>query len=540
MIISEVVIPKMFTAYAEDMKYLGNGLHQIQYFCEECDQAFASAWGKLPNSMSWYERGKYFYCPYCGTQHGSHVAYIKHGEKVPYKTRLTLKTYKDLVLLEIYCDTVKFDDLFSVRGGKYKEVFRFDISKQIVTFSRFENGKCEFESLEIGNPFELDIFSKSILGFFQPNSLGNSDQKGELNGILKELRETVHGMLEKRLKYKIPSMYVSPGQRYGTFLLPIFNIAFRIAFPDAPNLPIEYREAPGTLKNFWAMQMIESHEYMADVMKLTRRKTDCTTALVTVKGLPNKAAVRQAVGQNIFEVDRVKAAFDLCKNYDYAIRLHAGLKALSTKSHIHSYQDLCAFLASMLPTYGERGIVQIVETVDGEDLWDCVQLYRQLSPENQEAISLEHVKVKALHDWMAKKHRRQSHKNQKFNVPDHIVKRLSMQTNRLKFFLPKESIELLEAGAELHNCVATYGTAMKDNSKWIVLVADDSGRLAACLEIQGKKLVQAKTDKNRLVANDSKLNADVLVWAKEANLEIKTTDVKLTEQAIINAQALVI
>ena len=59
-----------------------------------------------------------------------------------------------------------------------------------------------------------------------------------------------------------------------------------------------------------------------------------------------------------------------------------------------------------------------------------------------------------------------------------------MQKDRMKFFLPKESLELLEAGTELHNCVASYGSDMKDNSKWIVLVADDKGKLAACLEVR--------------------------------------------------------
>jgi hypothetical protein len=107
-----------------------------------------------------------------------------------------------------------------------------------------------------------------------------------------------------------------------------------------------------------------------------------------------------------------------------------------------------------------------------------------------------------------------------------------MQKEALKFFLPKESMELLEAGAKLHNCVASYGNAMKDHKKWIVLVADDKGKLAACLEVVGSKLVQAKLPNNRRVFNDTKLNADVIAWAIEANLEIDTDDVKLTSEEL--------
>jgi len=516
MIIASVTIPKMFTAYAHDMGYLDNGLHQYQYFCEECDQAFAAAWGKLPNSMSWYERGKYFHCPYCGTMHGPHVAYIKIGEKAPYKIRLTLKTYKNLVIFELYGDTVMFNDVFKVRGGKYKEVFRFDIAKQAATFSRLENGNEE--RVEIGNPFELEWLSKSILGFFTPRSLASVSQKRELNHILKSLRESVHGMLEKRLGHKVKSMFVSPGQHYGAFLLPIFNVAYRLGMPDSPNLPVEYREPQKSIKNLWHGHMITDTEWAAEVLRLTRKKMDTTTALITVKNLPNTAAVRRAIAQNIFEVETVRMAFDLCCNYDYAVNLHTAIRKTPANR-----KELFEFLRNMLPIYGEAGLIQIVELA--EVLKDCFELYQQLNEQNRRAILEEKVRIRDLHDWMAKRHRRQSHKNLTFSVPDHIVRRLSMQTNRLKFFLPKESVELIDAGVELHNCVASYGRAMLDNTKWIVLVSDDNGRLAACLEIEGRNLVQAKIDKNRPVAGNPKLNAEVLSWAKEANLKIETADI---------------
>ncbi len=108
-----------------------------------------------------------------------------------------------------------------------------------------------------------------------------------------------------------------------------------------------------------------------------------------------------------------------------------------------------------------------------------------------------------------------------------------MQTDRLKFFMPKESMELLEAGMTLHNCVASYGSAMKDNSSWVVLVADDKGKLSACLEVQGRKLVQAKIDKNKLAANDPKLNSEILAWAKGAGLQIKTGDLKIEDTELV-------
>lgn len=536
MIIAELVIPQMFTAYAEDMKYLSNGLHQFQYFCEECDQAFASAWGRIPGSMSMYERGTYFNCPYCGKRHGDNVAYVNRNEVTPNKVRLAVKAYKSSVIFEINCDSVYFDDLFSVRAKRYKETFKFDLSKQIVTFSKTQ-GKNKADVVEIGNPFDLSLLQgTSILRFFLPNSLANTKQKAALSSIIKTLRETVQGMLEKRLCHKVKSMFVSPGQRHGSFLHPIFNIAYRVRYPDALNLTAIYRETPRNIEYYWGDQMIIASDSMYSAIELTRPERNIIDAMITLAELPDKTTVRRILTESIFNIGKLGNAFEICSNYDYAIRLYDGFKKLTFSRYDHIVKPLIEFLKALLPVYGEAGVVQLVEFAFEVDLKDCVNLYNQLNEENRRAIVDEKVKIKDLHDWMAKRHRIQNHVNLRFNVPDHIVKRLSMQKDKLKFFLPQESLELLEAGAELHNCVASYGTAVKNNRKWIVLVASDNGRLSACIEVVGKEVVQAKIDRNKPVHTDVKLNAEIVTWAKEANLAIKTSDVKIiSENAIVSA-----
>ena len=529
MLIAEVVIPQMFTAYAEDLGYLENGLHHYQYFCEECDQAFTSAWGRLPRAISYYERGNRFYCPYCGKVHEKHAVCVKRKVQVPNKVRLSVKTYKDVIVLEVTSKTVEFQNLLRVFESSRKETFRFNISKQSVTFSRHNNGS-EIESTEIGNPFKLEVFSKSILEYFQPYGLANSLQKAELSRILKVLREAVHGKLEKHLGHKVSSMFVSPGQYHGTFLLQIFNIAYRMLFPDAPNLPATYRQSLDTIQQYWRAKMIREYGFMDDiVILLKQQKTDFITAMTAVSSLPNTPVIRRILDGQPFEIGLLTEAFALCQNYDYAIRMFAGFKGIDP-AQVYANGDMLQFLRAMTPVYGEVGIVRLVENAKEFNLWDCIRLYQQLNDGNRQALKTQRVKLGGLHDWMARRHRLQTHKNLKFNVPEHIVRRLSMQKDRLKFFLPGESIELLEAGAKLHNCVASYGQAMKDNTKWVVLVADDKGKLAACLEVEGKQLVQAKVDKNKPVSDDAKLNAEVLAWALGAKLEIKTNDLKvLTE-----------
>lgn len=540
MLIAEVIIPQMFSAYAEDLEYLHNGLHHFQYFCEECDQAFCSAWGRVPGSYNSYERGSRFICPYCGHHHYENVVYIKRDVPAPNKIRLAVKKYKDVVSFEVSSETVVFTDYLHLGANRnHKEVFRFDIAKQRVTFTVDHKRCVNREPIEIGNPFKLEMFD-SLLRYFLPCSLANSKQRSDLNNILKVLRETVHRKLEKHLKHKVSSMFVNHGTHYGTFLLPIFNIAYRVSCPDAPNLPAEYRESPEEIRNFWKHKMLSnplnnetySCNSMDQIIAKTRRKKDFITAMISTLQLPNKTSVRRVLGEDPFSVNILVESFNQCENYDYAIRVYEGLKILAKDKRLRwsINENLFQFLNEMKLIYGEIGIVRLIEGYEEMQLWDCVTLLQQLNPENKEALKDGTVRLRDLHDWMSLRHKKQTHKNLKFDVPNHIIKRLSMQTDRLKFFMPKESLELLEAGHTLHNCVASYGQAMKDNSKWIVLVADDKGKLAVCLEIKGNELIQAKTNSNKSVSGDKELNRAVIAWAKEANLEIKTKDIYLKDE----------
>jgi hypothetical protein len=101
-----------------------------------------------------------------------------------------------------------------------------------------------------------------------------------------------------------------------------------------------------------------------------------------------------------------------------------------------------------------------------------------------------------------------------------------MQKDLVKFFLPETSLELKNAGADLHNCVYSYAGRMVSGKLQIVLVADDKGRLAACLEIQNDILVQAKLRYNRPVRENSAINAEVVEWAERTGLKIGTSDVR--------------
>lgn len=547
-LIAELAIPKMFTSFANDRDYLKeNGLHHKQYYCNECDQLFAVAWGMIQGSMNYSERGSHFSCPYCGTVHHKNVALLKHKEVAPDQMRLVIKEYRTSVTLEVSCRTMRFTNYLTVDFEKnYKECFRFDIKEQTATFTRKSRSDPDI-SYEIGNPYEInilgEIFHRSILLYFQPFSVVNSNDKTKLNELLKTLRDTVQRKLEKRLGYKVSSMFVSSGQYYGTFLLPILNIAYRLACPDAPNLPPVYREPPSKIQDFWTNNLIKDFRYMERVIAATKKKKPFISALIEATQLPDKPFVRHSLLKDPFSFNLFTKSFSACQNYDHAIQMYEGLATLflsTQQTHIENYwKDLWLFLNEMKQFYGEPGIVRLVSEHKELQTRDCITLYNQLSPVNKQALVDEKVKLKDLHDWMSWRHKKQNHRNIQFSVPDHVVKRLSMQKDRLQFFLPKESIQLLEAGHTLHNCVASYGSHMKNNEKWIVLVADDKGKLMACLEIKGNELLQAKLDQNLPVSRNPDVNNEILAWAQKAGLKIKTSDVKTPKKEKVRAEVMI-
>ena len=138
--------------------------------------------------------------------------------------------------------------------------------------------------------------------------------------------------------------------------------------------------------------------------------------------------------------------------------------------------------------------------------------------------------VKNIHDELTELLNRQKHKDYELNVPDYIINRLQMQKDRLKFFLPSTHYQLRDAGKELHNCVGSYAARVASGEEYIVLTADDKGKLLVCMEVKNSRIVQAKLYGNKPVYSDDALNAEVIEWAKATGLKIDTYDIRQPEK----------
>lgn len=552
MLINALRIPALFTCLAAEVGDLEYRVRHCQYYCVECGQTFAAAWRPIPLSNGYFEGG-YFICPRCGVTHHRNAINVETYENVPVNMVLKVKEYKTSVILEVSGESYRLYDYLLVSRGRFRETFKFDLEKRVTTYKDNHPGLENKKELILGNPLNLEVYERSMLRYLVNFSLANKNQRPELTDILKTLRDTVRKKLEKILGHKTQSLFVSSGTYHGTFLLPILNIAYRVACPDAKNLPEIYREPIYEIKRYWKDKMLRETSEMIELetagdytqdmifdrmLEAARKGKDYISELCAMYNLPDRTRVRKALAEDPFDAMLLNRIFSVCKNYDNAVKMHESIAAMhwSSREYYRSTpdinQELFDFLAIMKTIYGEKRMCRFISLAIELDTKDCIRLYNQLEEENKKALSKE-VSPRELHDWLSYAHKKQNHENIKFRAPAHVIKRLSMQTDRLKFFLPKESLELLAAGHNLNNCVASYSQSVAKNQEHIVLVTDDDGKLVACLGIRDRQLIQAKIKNNAPVKKESEINQAVIEWANAAKLQINTHDVEQEEVKVM-------
>lgn len=89
-----------------------------------------------------------------------------------------------------------------------------------------------------------------------------------------------------------------------------------------------------------------------------------------------------------------------------------------------------------------------------------------------------------LHDYLVATIYKQEHPFRAFNINDPICRRLAMQFDSIKFYLPENSDVLRNIGRILEIVwVIMLMLFIQVNQIWI-LMSDDKGKLKACIEVQ--------------------------------------------------------
>jgi DNA-directed RNA polymerase subunit RPC12/RpoP len=530
MLKEQVHSKNLFSAFRADRNLKATGPSENEYYCHECGQQFAAYWSLRANRFnSWIPRGSFVVCPYCGHRHERKILTVDTGEFAPFSLAIKLYAFKSKVILTVdYAAQAFAGQNFRLASEQGKETFTFDFSAHTAHFQKtvrnyFRNDK-PYEKIAYAaiNEFTIgEIAKNSILRHLNACSYLYEDKN--VSNLLKALYKTMKSRLQAEYG-QVTDLYVNTrGLCDGLFLRALFNYAYKtrqekaIARTDR----IECRE-----KLLW----LNTHDLpSATKREITARQSigaDTVTAAAVAAGLPDKKALRQiiAAGGNIALLRRAVAAFE---NFDYALRFY---RALEAKGYACA-ADMGRFAKYARKIYDDKEIVAFCENADRAVCAlakDILRLYSKLEKGRRRQLLREKVRIGKLHDWLVKEYNAQKDDklpNIQLSVPKHIARRLAMQLDQIKFFLPNTSKDLLQAGRELHNCVATYADRINRRKAAIVLMADEKGKLIACINVAEKTIVEAKLPGNRPVSTDRTVNKVILDWSQKAGLEINTNDV---------------
>lgn len=528
--LDEISLKQLFSAYANRL-----GDMKVQYLCEKCHQQFSANWTIRATPFNPYAaRGSYVLCPYCGERHDRYVQYVDRDEAVPYEIRLKTCAYKTKVVLTAHYRALAFSGLYEYRLTAGKEVFTFDVKEGRATFEKTmerQNRKPVRLILPVTPLLTDEIISNSVLRFVNGASLLNRLARPALTRLLKNFRNAFVRLLETKLNRKVASAYVNAsGADSGMAVLPLLNLANRLLNPDAANLSGWYCVKERAVLPLTPERSDEG-DWMLPYIAAVEGGTDRFTALINAFGLPNLTVVRKLLRENVDSIVFLQSGFDLFADENLAVRFALAFQAYAGAEvrDDRGVPEALAFVKELLAAYKAHDVVSLMEKAKIYRLRDCQRLYGYLSEDNKAKLNTSRIRLRDLHDWLAMEHKKQTHVNVPLGVPEHVVKRLSMQADRLSFFLPQQSLELLKAGHVLHNCVASYEEAVKQGKTWIVVVADDKGRYMACLRVEQGRLVEAKITGNDPVSDNREVNRAVIEWTKESKVKIATKDVNTEE-----------
>ena len=548
MLIAELELPWLFNSIrCEVRKTTSNYLDEtlFSHFCLNCHQVFLARFSWVNHGMAERWQGEYYKCPVCGEEaaddwdtkryYRSTVGKVdKPGEPVPRSMVVKLQEFKKHLRMTVDAPCIAFDEKYPEHVNYYRvlEIFHFDIENQRTYFKQtgWPGGS---DTQEISLPYDPTLAQYSVLRFLRRNSRAWRERKPQVTAFLKTLREAVCRKLYEVKGYRMKAVSVPGTKELGLMVNPIRNLVWRLACPDGPNLKELFN-----FRNWSCMQNNITRELLSDVIDGCRNGKSYPQAVLQAVGLPDtKSGRRMLAGKPIYALAVAKliapvmldeqgrkAVYDSMMNR-WAKWLDHSVVSSWNASRVFPLEKSMAFFQTAIREIGQSRALPLLTQLPTDELNDTAEQYEDLTPAEQLTVWKNAGSAKKIHDTCTELHWRHKHPDYNLDVPEHIVNRLMMQRESLKFYLPKTYHELHAAGEELRNCVGgSYPMQMKEGKLCIVLVADDAGKLKACIEVHGDKIVQAKLFNNRPVFENEALSDKVKAWAKERKLQIATDD----------------
>ena len=528
--IGEVHIIKMFSSYSSVLK---DSHQESLHHCSNCGQDF-----KIPVRFRMCESTS-IVCPECATRirfgdSNADNLYVRNDGVGPITMRIRLYEFKDSVKLIVNGIRIAPTGYDSSTGrfwskSTYKEEFRFDTKKRKTTWSMENKDKKINLTLEPGHPKTLyKLSTTSVLRFlFAHQSI--IKQKSEVIELLRILRETVHKKLERNVGHKVSSLFCASGKSLGWLLFPIINIAYRMLLVDAPNLrPL------GT-----AVELTQRYKFPENMDWDILRKTKGTVAgLIRAAALPDTRSVRRVLTNDPFALQRLIFCHQLFKRSDLTMKAfpHFSDSEDMGYTRVHAHPGLL----NIRDYYTENDLLRLITRSRSWVVNDAARLITDASNAILAELRAHPPRIQDLHDWLALMQRRENQPDFAIDVEtEPIRRRLGMQLDRIRFFLPDQAKTLYDAGEALHNCVGSYASRMRNGETNIVLIANTQGRLIACIEVTRGEIRQAKLDRNRPVSKNVEINAKIIEWAKTTGIKYQDcSDIRNSDAATETAAAI--
>ena len=460
-------------------------------------------------------------CPKCGKRAVNRYRdveeiYTDHGTGSPISMCVAL--YETANGFQIRIDSLirKFVENGDKRVKDFPchEVIDFDAKDKRTTYTKKE-GRRKLMECELGNPFDNFLSLNSNLSFLKSDN-GAVKYKNEIRELLAMLRNGIQKKFKKFHGFRLGNIYTNILTGFkGKMITPISFIAFRLLLPDIKRLP-PVLESQALHHNRWCTETASA--LLFDDLSAYRKKCSSVQVIMSKVNLPNCRAFRKKIAAYPFEAQCLSVIYHSVGKVDTACRL---FDVINGKFSIEFAERIVNSFIMKWPT---KAIEAFLEQVEPRTLKDALNLYDELT--NASKPLVRDFKLKDVHDKLVKMVNEQRNSNYSLDIPEHIRRRFEMQKDSLKFFLPDTAWQLRDGGREFSNCVYTYAKRVKDGECQIAFMSDDKGKLVACLEIRGDKLVQAKLKFNRPVKQDDEVQQEIIKWCKVKKIKIKTDDVE--------------
>lgn len=509
----------------------GKYVKDVVYHCLNCKTDFRVQHRERSTMFGSAYGDDFVTCPACSKHHMD----FRRKEEIcevgtaytpwaPLGMQLTVKETRDCVILRAVTEVMAIDTEKDSYWSQVEE-FRFDVKHRRTTWTvknMLTQGKT---SCELGNPFDWSMLH-SALWHLRSSNLSRKYLR-QAGSLLQTMRKAIRRKWKELHGYDIGSLFVSYGRVYGRLLFPLMNIAYRLVYATAVNLPkwfgCDHYERQ-EVKNFLCVNA----EMFRD-LDCIRQSNDSVQAVAKLFSLPETPLILGLLRMNVFQANYLRKLLMLVQDQNYLEEAAELIPDLAGYGQTNSFN----------PNYLPKVLDQLQTLKDatgrsGTDImhylrWvkknygisyvsDTVHMWGRLPQKDQ--LESRKVKLKKLHDWCVNRLTAIEEQGFPLKVPPEITKRLAMQMDQVKFFLPQHSRELIAGSRIFHNCVRTYANRVLDRKCQIVFMTDDRGKLVACLEIRGDKLVQAKLKFNKPVATDSAVNGAVVDWCNRVGLKL--------------------